>query len=128
MNRSYVFVFTVGWMSLTAAVWASPQENPEHKGSMMEEPKGSMMEDVQKEMEPVPTPIGIGNKICPISGKPVEKMGGPVEIEHNGKLYNLCCKMCAKDFQADPEKFMKKAEEEMKAQDQQIEGETLEKK
>ena len=30
-----------------------------------------------------------------------------VQIEHVGKIYNVCCKFCAKDFRKDPEKFIK---------------------
>ncbi|MCA9405944.1 MAG: TRASH domain-containing protein [Candidatus Omnitrophica bacterium] len=40
-------------------------------------------------------------------------MGDPYQIEYDGKIYNLCCSMCAKDFQKDPEKFIKKINEEL---------------
>jgi YHS domain-containing protein len=52
----------------------------------------------------------VGNKICPVSGESVEGMGGAVSYEYKGKLYNMCCKMCSKDFEKDPEKFAKIAE------------------
>ena len=60
----------------------------------------------------------VGNKICPVSGDkipaPGEKgeMGEAVKYEYNGKIYNLCCKMCIKDFKKNPEKYSKIAEEE----------------
>ncbi|OGX08318.1 MAG: hypothetical protein A2Z88_05750 [Omnitrophica WOR_2 bacterium GWA2_47_8] len=57
------------------------------------------------------TPVEVGNKICPISGKQVGEMGEIVKVEHNGKVYNLCCPGCLKDFQADPESYIKKLEE-----------------
>ena len=53
----------------------------------------------------------VGNKICPVSSEKVGQMGEVVQIEYKGKMYNLCCKMCLKDFNKDPEKFSKKAEE-----------------
>lgn len=56
-------------------------------------------------------PVEVGNKICPVSGENVYEMGEPFKFEHNGKIYNLCCKMCVKDFKADPEKYSKIAEE-----------------
>ena len=56
-------------------------------------------------------PIEVGNKICPVSGENVYEKGEPFKFEHNGKIYNLCCKMCVKDFKADPEKYSKIAEE-----------------
>jgi YHS domain-containing protein len=67
--------------------------------------------------------IEVGNKICPVTGNPVDdgKMDETegsakqvVKYEYNGKIYNLCCKMCIKDFQKDPEKYSKIAEEEIK--------------
>jgi len=54
----------------------------------------------------------VGNKICPVSGEKVGEMGEVVKYEYKGKIYNLCCKMCIKDFKKDPEKFSQKAEEE----------------
>ena len=56
-------------------------------------------------------PVEIGNKICPVSGEKVGQMGEIVQVEYKGKMYNLCCSMCLKDFNKDPETFSKKAEE-----------------
>lgn len=61
-------------------------------------------------------PVEVGNNICPVSGQKVGEMGEVVKYEYNGKIYNLCCKMCAKDFKKDPEKYSKMAEEEVKQQ------------
>ncbi len=55
----------------------------------------------------------VGNPLCPVSGEKVGEMGEAVKYEYNGKVYNLCCPMCKKDFAKDPEKFSKKAEEQM---------------
>ena len=57
----------------------------------------------------------VGNKICPVSGDKIKSMGEAVKIEYKGKTYNLCCKMCVKDFNKDPEKFSKKVEAEVKS-------------
>ena len=64
--------------------------------------------------------VEVGNKICPVSGDkipaPGEKgtMGDePVKYEYNGKIYNLCCPMCIKDFKKNPEKYSKIAEDEV---------------
>lgn len=91
----------------------------EHKGSMMEEKgsmmehKGSMKEHKGSMMEHEEGAINVGNKVCPVSGESVEVMGGPVKVEYKGKIYNLCCKMCAKDFKKNPEKYIKIVEEEI---------------
>ena len=64
--------------------------------------------------------VEVGNKFCPVTGDkipvPGEKgtMGDePVKYEYNGKIYNLCCKMCMKDFKKNPEKYSKIAEDEV---------------
>ena len=57
----------------------------------------------------------VGNKICPVSGEKVGEMGKVETYEYNGKVYNLCCTMCAKDFKKDPEKYSKIAEDEVAA-------------
>ncbi len=53
--------------------------------------------------------IEVGNKICPVTGNKVDdgKMGKIVQYEYDGKIYNLCCPMCVKDFKKDPEKYRK---------------------
>jgi YHS domain-containing protein len=57
----------------------------------------------------------VGNKICPVSASPVDDgtMGESVKYVYNGKIYNLCCQMCTKDFQKNPEKFSAIAEKEV---------------
>lgn len=59
--------------------------------------------------------VEVGNKICPVTGNPVDdgSMGELIKHEYNGKIYNLCCKMCVKDFKKNPEKYSKIAEEEV---------------
>jgi len=63
----------------------------------------------------VPTDAGgalieVGNKICPISGQKVGMMGDPIQVEHDGKLYNLCCAGCKSTFLEDPAKYSKIAQ------------------
>ena len=57
----------------------------------------------------------VGNTICPVTGNKIGAMGEPVKYEYKGKIYNLCCGMCIKDFKNDPEKYSKIAEEQAKA-------------
>jgi YHS domain-containing protein len=57
--------------------------------------------------------VEVGNKLCPISGEKVGQMGDAVKYEYNGQIYNLCCGMCEKDFQKDPQKYSKIADEEV---------------
>jgi YHS domain-containing protein len=32
--------------------------------------------------------------------------------EYKGKVYNFCCQMCIEEFKKDPQKYIKKVEEE----------------
>ncbi len=68
--------------------------------------------DVAK-TEEVAKLVDVGNKLCPVSGEKIGQMGEVVKQEYNGKSYNLCCKMCSKDFSKDPEKYSKIAEDEV---------------
>lgn len=55
-----------------------------------------------------------GNKICPVSGEKIdEKM--KATYEYKSKIYNFCCSMCIDMFKKDPEKYIKKVEEELQA-------------
>jgi len=64
--------------------------------------------------------VAVGNKICPVSGEKVPTPGEknamgdkPVKIEYKGKIYNLCCPMCIKDFKKNPEKYSGIADKEV---------------
>ena len=78
--------------------------------------QGSMMMDHDSMMGnstigAVSKAVEVGNKVCPVSGNKVGEMGKPIKYAYNGKVYNLCCSMCVKDFKKDPEKYSKIADE-----------------
>ncbi len=102
MNKVIAVTFTVLVLG-SSAVWAQEIKAPDAAAQVQAQ---------------APQPIEVGNKICPVSGEKVpvvgesSEMGGPVKYEYNGKIYNLCCPMCIKDFKNNPEKYSKKADEE----------------
>lgn len=49
-------------------------------------------------------------EICVVSGDKLGEMGKPYVFEYKGQEIKLCCKDCRKDFDKDPEKYMKKLE------------------
>lgn len=109
-------IITIGMVLLLCSgrVFAGEgHDHDEHKGSVMED-KGSMTQHAEEEES---VAIEVGNKICPVSGESIEAMGEPVQVELNGKIYDLCCKMCAKSFKKDPEKYIKIIEENMEEED-----------
>jgi len=94
-----IVVLSLGVFVLNNPVYAHGEES--HKGSMVD---GEITAEITESGA-----INIGNAICPISGELIADVddGKGVQIEHNGKIYNVCCKFCAKDFKKDPEKFIK---------------------
>ena len=47
-------------------------------------------------------------KTCVVSGEPLDSMGGPVSIQHDGKTVKFCCKSCIDDFKKDPAPYLEK--------------------
>jgi Cu(I)/Ag(I) efflux system membrane fusion protein len=45
---------------------------------------------------------------CPVTGKPLGSMGVPPKLNVRGRDVFLCCKGCAGDVEADPEKYLAK--------------------
>jgi len=60
-----------------------------------------------------PAPAGNGSSkhypltTCVVSGEKLGEMGAPYVHKHNGKEVRLCCKNCLKDFNKDPDKYIK---------------------
>lgn len=55
-----------------------------------------------------------GNTICPVDGEKIGSMGEAVKIEHEGKIYNLCCAACEMKFKEDPDKYAGIVNKELK--------------
>jgi YHS domain-containing protein len=76
-------------------------------------PKGSMMGgEVTAEVTETGA-IKVGNTFCPISKEKIGEEGEIIEYEYEGKIYNFCCKMCLKDFNKDPEKYIQMINDSM---------------
>ena len=69
-----------------------------------------------------PKVVEVGNTICPVSGEKIGTMGEAAHYKYKGKLYNLCCPMCVKDFAKNPEQYSKKAEGTVKIKSNQHSG------
>lgn len=63
----------------------------------------------------VDKPVDAGNKICPVMGEKIDQ-AQKATYEYKGKIYNFCCAMCVDSFRRNPEKYMKKVEEELNTQ------------
>lgn len=47
-------------------------------------------------------------KICPVTGEPLDSMGGPVRLVVAGRTVFVCCKGCEKPLRSDPAKYLAK--------------------
>ena len=54
-------------------------------------------------------------KTCPVSDETLGEMGKPYVFTYKDREIKLCCKNCKKDFDKDPEKYIKKIEAAEKA-------------
>lgn len=52
----------------------------------------------------------VGNKICPLTGEPVD---GKTYAEYKGRRYGLCCPECGSNFWQDPDTYSMLAEKEV---------------
>lgn len=59
-----------------------------------------------------PVIVDGGNKLCPVSG---ERVSGKAFVEYQGKRYGVCCPGCDQEFLNDPEKYLKKMEQQESA-------------
>jgi hypothetical protein len=47
-------------------------------------------------------------KVCPVTGEPLDSMGGPVRVVLEGRTVFLCCKHCEPALRKDPGKYLGK--------------------
>jgi hypothetical protein len=47
-------------------------------------------------------------KTCPVTGAPLDSMGGPIAVEIEGRRVFICCKGCEGPLKKDPQKYLAK--------------------
>jgi len=102
MKRLYFLILVLGVLILANNQMAQAQNAPSDTKGTAE----------------VSAPQNVGNKICPVSGERVDSMT-PVTYEYEGKIYNFCCPMCIDQFKKDPQKYIEKVQEELRAEEKQ---------
>ena len=69
-------------------------------------PLAGFADDAKPKLKPYPL------KTCIISGDKLGEMGDPYVYEYKDREIKFCCKGCVKDFKKDPEKYIKKIDEQ----------------
>lgn len=59
-------------------------------------------------LSPEDATLAKAQKICPVTGDPLGKMGVPQKVDVNGKPVLICCKGCKGRLLKDPEKYLAK--------------------
>jgi YHS domain-containing protein len=60
----------------------------------------------------VPAASEIAQKLCPVSDDPIDPN---IYVDYKGQRIYFCCPLCPPKFNADPEMYLKKMAEQMKA-------------
>jgi Cu(I)/Ag(I) efflux system membrane fusion protein len=47
-------------------------------------------------------------KLCPVTGEPLDSMGGPVKVVVDGRTVFVCCKSCEKPLRAKAAQYLSK--------------------
>ena len=95
MKKRYFFIVVLGILILFGSQAVQAQNAPSE----------------EKAADEVSKPQDVGNKICPVTGEKIDEKT-KATYEYKGEIYNFCCTMCIDEFKKDPEKYIKKVEEE----------------
>jgi len=117
-NKIFIFlavgIFVFGISKLSSAMMCGDHGNHWQIAQSQGEHEHKTADATTQQAAPKKA-VNVRNKICPVSGEKInEKLKATYEYE--GKIYNFCCSMCIEEFKKDPQKYIKKVEEEMKAE------------
>jgi Cu(I)/Ag(I) efflux system membrane fusion protein len=59
-------------------------------------------------LAPADRVLAARQKVCPVTGEPLDSMGGPVRVEVAGRTVFVCCKGCEAPLRKSPEKYLAK--------------------
>ena len=98
-------VGAMGALALTTKLTAGDGGMPSCSAGMAGGCCGGMAAPTAAEVSTNATPDLL--KTCPVSGEKLGEMGKPFTFTYKDQEVKLCCKGCKKDFDKDPEKYIK---------------------
>lgn len=107
MRKVLFWVFLLGVIAISVGVTYAQDNSGNNQTMQM-----PMDQQKQEAGAGVSQPQEVGNKICPVSGDKINEKT-KATYEYEGKVYNFCCSMCIDAFKKEPQKYIKKVEEEM---------------
>jgi hypothetical protein len=81
---------------------ASPQ------ASAVPAPQVLQSAKLARKLSPADQRLADEQRVCPVTGLPLNSMGGPIAVEVAGRRVFLCCKGCEGALRADPQKYFAK--------------------
>jgi YHS domain-containing protein len=118
-------IFIFGISRLSFAMMCAGMDSGHNKHQQMAQAESNKEETAEQvsTVKIAEKAVDLGNKVCPVSGEKInEKMKATYEYE--GKIYNFCCPMCIEEFKKDPQKYIKKVEEELRAESKEMQHKT----
>ena len=101
-NITKFTILTVGAAFLTSSAWAGACSSSGCCGATT-----PMADTAKPDAKAKPYPLAT----CIVSGEKLGEMGDPFVFTHNGQEIKLCCKSCKKQFDKNPETYLKKLTE-----------------
>ena len=107
-------IFVLGISKLSFAMMCG--EHSGHKKIAQTETETGTQTQAEADTQALPKEtVNAGNKICPVSGEKIDE-ATRATYKYEGKIYNFCCPMCIDEFKKDPEKYIKKIEQELQVE------------
>lgn len=108
-------VAAAGAFLLDAEMWLNPSLAAAYFGaSRTAETSSAIRRDLAAPAETPGSLVGedrllaAKQKICPVTGEPLDSMGGPVRVVVEGRVVFLCCKACEGPLRKEPAKYLSK--------------------
>ncbi len=83
-----------------------PQVQSDGDSPLPSTPRGEEVRAGVFKVSAADAPFIAAQKLCPVMDEPLDAMGGPYQVDAQGKAIYICCPGCAKRIAADPQKYM----------------------
>ncbi len=102
----------IAFLGVSGLALASEQQSPRPRNdaSALSSDDASGLAAAKK--KPTDQELIAKQKTCPVTDEPLGSMGKPVKVVVKGRTVFLCCAGCKKKLLADPDKYLKKLDEQ----------------